>query len=178
MPLKTRPRCTIVVAILVVLAFVAASIAYVYTSPKYSWNAAVRDHDGDGVPDKTDPRPFDDTIWASGTGLVYLTIRNNYSCSIEFLVYSSYDQIHNYLQWVNSNTSSGGDVSNPFSVSWLIGQNETNLTVHVQGNTLTGESWPAPTSPISLIWQQNLVVRNGENLTLSITFPNDFHTPN
>jgi uncharacterized membrane protein YvbJ len=46
------------VAVLIVMIVLAATL-FVYYSPDYSWDASIRDHDGDGHADEIDSFPYD-----------------------------------------------------------------------------------------------------------------------
>jgi hypothetical protein len=76
---------SIVVAIVVVI--LVSSVLFIYFSPKYSWNSAIRDHDGDGVPDKSDLRPYDGTNWTSGTATVVVNLVSNHTHNVSVILY-------------------------------------------------------------------------------------------
>jgi len=47
----------------VIIVIVLASVLFVYLSPSYSWDATIRDHDGDGYADARDGFPYDASEW-------------------------------------------------------------------------------------------------------------------
>lgn len=53
----------VVIGAIAVVAVVIAATLFVYYSPDYSWDASIRDHDGDGYPDGADAFPVDPTEW-------------------------------------------------------------------------------------------------------------------
>ena len=82
---KGKMALSIVVAIVVVI--LVSSVLFIYFGPKYSWNASKRDHDGDGVADKWDFRPYDGTNWTSGTAAVVVNLVSNHTHEISVILY-------------------------------------------------------------------------------------------
>ena len=65
---KARSKWLVPIAAVIVAAAVFASTLFVYYSPEHSWDASVRDHDGDGYSDDTDAFPYDATEWMDTDG--------------------------------------------------------------------------------------------------------------
>jgi hypothetical protein len=58
-----RRNWIIAVAAVAIVAVVIAATLLVYYSPDYSWEASIRDHDGDGYADSSDAFSYDPTEW-------------------------------------------------------------------------------------------------------------------
>jgi len=176
MPMSKRSRYAILSTIAVVSVVIAASsINFIYHSPKYSWNPAIRDSDGDGVPDSSDLRPHDPSIWGYGNAIVNLTIYNksNGSSPADYVNFSAYWQVTNETweygtEIMGIQPGSAGHGS--FNVSWLMGEDTYDLSVYVK----TEEWRTGPMIPIVWFWQHGFIVHDGETLRLAITFTADF----
>ncbi|MCJ2533585.1 MAG: zinc ribbon domain-containing protein, partial [Candidatus Thermoplasmatota archaeon] len=59
---KRRKWLIPILAIAVAAILIGAALG-VYFSPDYSWDASIRDHDGDGYSDNEDVFPYDSTEW-------------------------------------------------------------------------------------------------------------------
>jgi hypothetical protein len=80
-PRRRNPRKIAIVLVVVLVAFLVASLSIntVHSDPSLSWDPAVRDHDADGVPDELDPSPYDAEIWTYASATVILAVSNDYS---------------------------------------------------------------------------------------------------
>jgi len=160
-----------VTAVLVVAIVIVGSVAYVYESPKYSWNSSIRDHDGDGVPDRSDPLPSDPAIWTYGTGRVNLTIHNNYSIIVRFIanlcrIHNDTNDPHLVYPWIT--LILGNDMSQKtIDVRWLMGSNWTAWILYVVGI-------PDGSYYGTVLTKTTSIMHDGQNLTLSVTYPDDF----
>jgi hypothetical protein len=111
-------------ATIIALVVIISSVAYVYTSPMYSWNPAIRDHDGDGVPDGQDAARTNKTIWGTASAIIHVRMQfsvvNNQSYIIKF---------NGELEmngWVNFSDSAVLDLT----FTWLYGTvNSTSLAI-------------------------------------------------
>ena len=168
---RKRAKFTVAAAIIIVVAITVPSVVYVYLDPRYSWSSSIRDHDGDGVPDRSDPLPSNPGFWTYGTGRVNLTIHNNYSTIVRFI--ANICLIHNdtndpvscytWITWILVNDMKQTTID----VRWLMGQNRTEWIFYVDG-TPDG-SYYGTIAPVS-----TFIMHDGQNLSLSVTYPGDF----
>jgi hypothetical protein len=171
MALSKRALYAVVAVLVVAIVLVSISVAYVYESPEYSWDSSIRDHDGDGAPDRSDPLPSDPTIWTYGTIRVNLTIHNNYSIAVRFIVNlcmihnDTNDPVSNYtwITWIRGNDMAQRTID----VRWLMGQNRTEWMFYVVG-TPDGSYYG------TVLMKTTSIMHDGQNLTLSVTYPDDF----
>jgi hypothetical protein len=148
-----------------------ASIAFIYESPKYSWNPAVRDHDGDGVPDKLDPRPYDAGISGIDVGFINLTIENHEGYAYGFLVRAWSSNLTRNLTYSSPDIEPNGTLNTMLNISWWTGSkyagDNAGFTIYIT----------APTGPSvgDWKWGENQTVENGKTLRLSLVLPDDFY---
>jgi len=167
--LKKRKRATLIVAAAIIIALVVIipSVAYVYLDPRYSWDSAIRDHDGDGAPDNSDLQPYDPAIWTYGSGRFNITIHNNSSDTVRFsLLVGSVETTEN-LHMSEQGIPANEMLLKTINVSWLMGQNSSEWLVRV-GGTVVG-------AYIGVYLNLgHFVIHDGQDLTLSVTYPDDF----
>lgn len=65
---KHKSRWLVPILAIAVAAAIIAATLFVYYSPDYSWDASIRDHDGDGHADNEDVFPDDATEWEDSDG--------------------------------------------------------------------------------------------------------------
>ena len=82
-----KDKTTLSIVVVIVVLILVSSTLYIYFSPKYSWNASIRDHDGDGVADKWDFRPYDETNWTSGTVTVVVNLVSTHTHEVSVILY-------------------------------------------------------------------------------------------
>jgi hypothetical protein len=153
-------------AVVIVALVVVGSVVFIYYSPQYSWSTTYRDHDGDGVADRSDPFPHDPSIWGLGVGFVNLTIRNNASEENQFLIFAGSSKMTENLTY-DLLAEPFGNVTQPLRVSWWMGQNSTGVWLYANGQSTFAHTF-------SKLWESNVTVHSGQNLNLSIVFPDDF----
>lgn len=115
-------------AVAVIAAVLLMAVLLVYLSPKYSWEAGIRDHDGDGFADSKDSYPYDPALWSDATAEVTVSIANNFYINL------------NYDLYVDSAIKTSGAVNArgftivAFTPSWPIGLvTAKSILVSVQG---------------------------------------------
>lgn len=163
---RSRKLVLRIVSVIVVVV-VVLSVLSVYYSPEYSWSNSVRDRDGDGVADKSDPEPLDASIWGLCEGYVNLTIYNNSTDTIDFTVRaSSSDLIQNIsLDHVNT-TLPHSNLTQLLKLNWLGGPVSTNVSVSVIGIPYDWfyHSW----------YNESLMITNAHITTVALVCPDDF----
>ena len=169
-----RSRWLIPILAVVVVSVAVSSASVMYYSPDYSWSSSIRDHDGDGVPDGSDPSPYDPGIWAYGQGSFNLTIRNNHSSSVQFDVdvdeWVIEEPGSGYILGWTTEISGNDTHQHTFNLSWFMGQNSTGIVVVVWGTEVEAHSG-------LLLELGPLVIADGQNLALSTIYPDDFSLP-
>lgn len=169
--LKARRRRKLVVAatIIIALAIIIPSVVYFYEDPRYSWNSSIRDHDGDGVPDNSDPRPFDRSILAWASATVNLTVHNNYSNSVDFYWQLHLASSHDYLFW-EPTVPVGGTLVKSKNLTWLMGEPYSDWVISVSWH-LEGLNYG--TRIDFGIFEMN----DRGSFAFAATFPDDFPPP-
>jgi len=66
--MQKRRKWTLIAGSIAVAAATIVSALSIYYSPDYSWDASIRDHDGDGHADSKDAFPNDPTEWSDRDG--------------------------------------------------------------------------------------------------------------
>lgn len=61
---KSRKRLVVIVALVVAVMVLSPTLVYMYMSPEYSWDASIRDSDGDGFEDAKDAFPENSLEWS------------------------------------------------------------------------------------------------------------------
>lgn len=164
-----RKAVRVISALLVAMILVSLSLYTIYVDPRSSWSSSIRDHDGDGVPDSSDPRPYDSSIWAYGSATVILAGHNNYNRSVDFswrllLVGNETD-----VRW-SCSIPSNGTLGRAVNVSWLEGENHSQWYCDVW--------WLVDGVGLSTtLTFGTFEISDGQSLTFMATFPDDFPPP-
>ena len=162
----SKRKLTLSIVAVIVIAIVVVSVLFIYFSPKYSWNSATRDSDGDGVADEWDPLPHDSSVWATGSGRLAISITNNWSYVVHYVVYVDGVEEARMDSRVFSHQSSLGSAT--IDVTWLRGPN--SMTVDIAIVASAPEHWyPDPIS-----YEGTFTVSNGQVLPISLDV-SDFH---
>lgn len=163
----SKGKLTLSIVAVIVVVIVVVSVLFIYFSPKYSWNSVTRDHDGDGVADKLDPLPYDSSVWATGSGKLAISITNNWSYTIHYVVYVDDVEKARMDSKVFAHQSSLG--STTIDVTWLMGPN--SITVDIVVVASSPDHWyPDPIS-----YEGTFTVSNNQVLPISLNI-GDFHT--
>jgi len=156
------------IAAVIVAAIVVLSVIVIYYSPEYSWSSSVRDHDGDGASDKSDPEPFDASIWGLCEGYINLTVYNNSTDYIFFNIHACSSDLIQNLSLDHLDTSHPGtNLTQLLKLDWLGGPDTTNVSVYVSGVVST--DWK------SYSWSSYLDIVNSDHHTISLVVPDDFN---
>lgn len=162
-----RKTAKIIIAILVVLILVSLAVNTIYLDPSLSWDPAIRDHDGDGVPDESDPNPTDAEIWTYGSATVILAVSNDYSRPVicDWTLKRPGTSQPPIIYWVvtASPFEDYGVVKIP---TWLVG----NTSVELQCFVI------CKIEELGLFWSIEFGVcpiHDGGSYTFVVTFPDD-----
>ncbi|UCE91724.1 MAG: zinc ribbon domain-containing protein [Methanobacteriota archaeon] len=166
-----RATATLVV-ILVVVMVASLAMNTVYLDPSSSWNPAIRDHDGDGVPDESDPSPFDADVWAYGSATVILAISNDYTRPVCFtwLLEQVGEGSRPNIRW-EPTVPPFEDLGVADDMTWLIGETTDMWEAYV---ICSIEELDYRSSILDL---GEWLVRDGQSYTFVLTFPDDFPAP-
>jgi hypothetical protein len=176
---KPRNKNLVIVIVSVIVAVAAVlSAVLIYYSTDYSWSSSIRDHDGDGVADSSDPEPFNANIWAVSTGFINVTLYHNSSeasgfffgvSSTDLKVYYLADDMVEYVDGHGEEIDSYGNLTLTIPVRWLNGPESVNVTVYVGCDFDWYYTWE---------WRGSVVVTNAQTATLYLVCPDDFsHGP-
>lgn len=166
-----RKITTVIVVVLVVFIVASLCINTVYLDPDSSWNPAIRDHDGDGVPDESDPSPYDADICCYGSATVILAISNDYTRDVQFRWLLQQVGIGNrpMVRW-EPTVPPKEDLGTVENLTWLVGETsyvwEAYVSCHIEE---LGYS--------SIIDLGDWLVHDGQSYTFVLTFPGDFPAP-
>lgn len=165
MQLSKRELYIIVAAHIVAFVVIIASITYIYESPELSWDPSIRDTDGDGVPDKSDPKPFDVNVWGLCEGYINLTIYNNATDAIVFFITASSLDLIQGLSLDYLYADPYDNLTQHLNLSWWGGPVSTEVSVRVFGSVSDWSGWS---------WDENLGITNAQTTTVSLVCPDDF----
>jgi len=169
---KRRKWLIPILAIAVAVVLISSTLV-VYYSPDYSWSASIRDHDGDGVPDESDPSPHDAGIWAYGSATCILVVINNYNTSVTFywtLRLLNESQKFTEVYWTPT-VQSGEYTGVVKNLTWLVGETSSEWAVWVVWY-IEGFGYGD-----TLYELGRHLVSDGQSYTFAVTFPDDFPAP-
>jgi hypothetical protein len=128
----------------------------------------VRDHDGDGVPDKSDPKPFDASIWCLCTGYVNLTIENDLNETIWYTIHAYSTELIENLTWQFFVAEPFSNLTQLLKLDWWGGQGSIDVYLVVVGdNPVLWKmySW----------WNESVTITNAQSVAISLVCPDDFN---